>query len=124
MGRSEGALARWWSRADPTRPAVRADHRDGSFPRFLYRFGVLPVGLPVAVLLDLTLFAWAGDSALFFSAEHAIRLQVVILGVGVPAGLLAGRILWRLGERRAADEQLTRAFDFDATPASDAPGVE
>jgi hypothetical protein len=107
-----GSMARWWLRADATRPGDWAARRAGGYAPFLFRYGVLPLGFPAAILLDLALLARRHDLPLFLSAEHALQLELVVLIVGIPAGLLAGRVLWRVGERRAAEEQLTRAFDI------------
>ena len=55
-----------------------------------------------------------GDAALFFSAHHAIQLLLITMTIGVVAGLLLGRMLWRIGERRYGDELLTREFYGDS----------
>jgi hypothetical protein len=106
------SIERWWSRVDPTRPAVWAAHRTSGHAAFLFRYGVLPIGLPLAILMDAVLLVERHDVPIFLSAEHAIQLELLVLIVGIPAGLLAGRVMWRVGERRSAQEQLTRAFDI------------
>ena len=91
---------------DPERwPAQQARGRES----FQLRYGI-PVGALVAVLYDLVLLVARHDVALFFSPRHAMQLLVIMIGVAPVAGLIAGRMLWRVGERRYGDMVLTREF--------------
>jgi hypothetical protein len=108
-----GSIERWWTRIDPTRPSVWMAQRARGHAAFVFRHGALPIGLPLALLLDFALLVRRHDLPLLFSAEHAIQLEMLELIVGIPAGLIVGRLLWRVGERRSAQEQLTRAFDIN-----------
>jgi hypothetical protein len=105
-------MERWWSRVDPTRPDAWTIRRTNGHAAFLLRYGVLPIGFPLAILLDFVLLVERHDLPIFLSAEHAIQLELLVWTVGIPAGLLVGRVMWRVGERRSAQEQLTRAFDI------------
>ena len=99
---------------DPTHPLRWPAQRERGRVAFQIQYGVLGLGLPLAVLFDVVLLLWRGDRAVFFSAHHAIQLLVIVMTVGVVAGLLLGRMLWRLGERRYGDAVLTREFYGEA----------
>lgn len=67
----------------------------------------------------------AGGRGLSATVPRARGAQDV-LAVGILSGLLAGRVLWRVGERRAATERLAQAFrvepeDALASESSPAP---
>ena len=103
---------------DPERwPAQQARGRES----FQLRYGI-PVGVLVAVLYDLALLVARHDAALFLSSHHAMQLSVIMIGVTPVAGLIAGRMLWRIGERRYGDAVLTREFlraSSDPAPAQE-----
>ncbi len=111
------ALSRW-ARIDPTRPDRFAAWTARGRAEFLVRCGVVAIGLPIAIVVDLVLLVRRRELPLFFSAEHAIQLELLIAILGVPAGLLVGRVLWRVGERRAGEAALTREFAIGAVDES------
>ncbi|HEY2855821.1 MAG TPA: hypothetical protein VGJ18_23490 [Gemmatimonadaceae bacterium] len=91
---------------DPDRwPVQQARGRES----FQLRYGI-PVGVLAAVLYDLALLVARQDVPLFFSAHHAMQLFVIMISIGPVAGLIVGRMLWRVGERRYGDAVLTREF--------------
>ena len=98
---------------DPTHPLRWPEQQVRGRVAFQIQYGVLCLGLPLAVLFDVVLLLARGDAALFFSAHHAIQLLAITMTVGVIAGLVLGRILWRVGERRYGDALLTREFYGD-----------
>lgn len=95
---------------DPTHPRRWPAQQARGRVAFQVQYGVLGLGLPIAIVFDVILLFARGDAALFFSAHHAIQLLLITMTVGVVAGLLLGRVLWRIGERRYGDELLTREF--------------
>jgi len=99
---------------DPTDPKRWPAQRERGRIAFQLQYGVLGLGLPIAIIFDVILLLARGDAALFFSAHHAIQLLLITMTIGVVAGLLLGRMLWRIGERRYGDELLTREFYGDS----------
>ena len=95
---------------DPTEPSGWPKQQERGRAAFQIQYGVLGVGLPIAVVFDIALLLIRHDAALFFSPYHVIQLLLITLTVGLTAGLLIGRMLWRVGERRYGDEILTREF--------------
>jgi hypothetical protein len=110
--RAMGAAARRRS-LDPTRPERWPEQQERGRTAFLLQYGVLALGLPIAVVFDLLLLIQAGDLAIFFSAHHAFQLALMTSTIGPVVGLILGRMLWRIGERRYGDALLTRAFMGD-----------
>ncbi len=77
---------------------------------FLLHYGLVLIGTPAAVLLDLALLVRRGDLPILLSAEHAVQLSLLLFTVAPTVGPLVGRLLWRVGERRLATERLKHAF--------------
>ena len=94
---------------DPTDPERWPAQQVRGRESFQLLYG-LPVGVLVAVLYDLALLIARHDLPLFFSAHHAMQLCIIMISVGPVAGLIVGRMLWRIGERRYGDAVLTREF--------------
>ena len=99
-----------WRRLDPTRPERWPEQQEQGRAAFQLRYGILALGLPLAVVYDLGVLVARGDLALFFSTHHAVQLALVLMTVAPMVGLIIGRMLWRVGERRYGDQLLTRAF--------------
>ena len=102
-------IDRLWKH-DPTRPEQWPQQVARGRIAFQLRWGVIAIGTPIAILFDLSLLAMHQDGALFLSAHHAIQLLLISTTIGPLTGLIAGRILWRVGERRFGDALLTREF--------------
>lgn len=94
---------------DPTAPDRWPTQQAAGREAFQLRHGIV-IGTLIAVLYDVALLLVRHDLALFFSIHHASQLLLICLSVGPIAGLIAGRMLWRLGEHRYGDALLTREF--------------
>lgn len=105
---------------DPTDPECWPAQQARGRESFQLLYG-LPVGVLAAVLYDLTLLVARHDVPLFFSAQHAMQLFIIMISVGPVAGLIVGRMLWRIGERRYGDAVLTREFLGDSGNATRVP---
>jgi hypothetical protein len=104
---------------DPTHPTRWPAQQVRGREVFALQYGVLALGLPLSVVLDVIVLVVRRDAALFFSAHHAIQLLLMTTTVGLVAGLLLGRTLWRIGERRYGDVLLTREFGGADSSGSD-----
>lgn len=111
--RSESLLVR----LDPTHPRRWDRVRQGGKPVFLLAYGVLGLGVPLALLAHLALLATRGDWDLVVSTRSAIELTFTLLVVAPAAGVVLGQVLWTRGERRS--ERATPAA-LDAYPAATA----
>ena len=98
---------------DPTHPDRWPAQQERGRAAFQLQYGVLMLGLPLAVVFDLVMLVVRGDLALFFSVHHAVQLGLFTMAIAPVAGLTLGRLLWRIGERRYGDHVLTRAFMGD-----------
>ena len=94
---------------DPTDPERWPAQQARGRPAFQLRYGMV-IGMLIALLYDIVLLVARHDLPLFLSVRHAVQLLVVIMCVAPAIGLMAGRVLWRLGERRYGDALLTREF--------------
>lgn len=102
---------------DPTVPDRWPAHQANGRESFQLRYGT-PIGVVAAVLYDVALLVARHDVALFFSARHALQLFVIMISVAPVAALIAGRMLWRIGERRYGDAVLTREFLRDSNDSA------
>ena len=94
---------------DPTHPDNWPAQQERGRAAFELKYGLFPLGLPLAVLFDLVVVVLRGDLPIYFSAHHAVQLALFTLSIAPVAGLTLGRMLWRIGERRYGDQILTRA---------------
>ena len=94
---------------DPTDPERWPAQQARGRPAFQLRYGMV-IGMLLAMLYDVVLLVIRNDLPLLLSVRHAVQLLLVIVCVAPAAGLIAGRVLWRLGERRFGDALLTREF--------------
>jgi len=95
---------------DFTHPSRWPEQRSRGRIAFQVRYGLLAVGVPLAVLVDLALILSRRDTVIFFTAHHVLQLALVTAIVAPVVGLFVGRMLWQVGERRLGDRQLTREF--------------
>lgn len=98
---------------DPTHPNNWPAQQERGRAVFELKYGLLALGLPLALLFDLVVVVLRGDLPIYFSAHHAVQLGLFTLAIAPVAGLTLGRMLWRIGERRHGDQILTRAFMGD-----------
>ncbi len=98
---------------DPTDPARWPTQRERGRIAFQLLYGVLALGLPIAIVFDVALLLVRHDGALFFSPHHVLRLLLITFTIAPTTGLLLGRMLWRLGEQRYGDTLLTAEFYGD-----------
>lgn len=108
---------------DPTEPSRWPEQQARGRAAFLLRYGALALGLPITVLYDLLLLASRHDWALLVSTHHVVQLLLISVSVGPIAGLIVGRMLWRVGERRHGDAILAREFltEHSTRSSNDAP---
>ena len=95
---------------DPTHPDNWPAQQERGRAAFELKYGLLALGLPLAVLFDLVVVVVRGDLPIYFSARHAVQLGLFTLSIAPVVGLTLGRMVWRIGERRYGDQILTRAF--------------
>jgi hypothetical protein len=95
---------------DPTHPSRWPEQQTRGRVAFQIRYGLLALGIPVAVLVDLLLIVVRHDFPIFFSAHHVLQLAYLMAVIAPLGGLLLGRLLWQIGERRLGDRLLTEEF--------------
>ena len=95
---------------DPMHPSRWPEQQARGRVAFQLQYGVLGLGIPIAVVFDIVLLLIRHDAALFFSAHHVVQLLLITVTIGLVAGLTLGRVMWRIGERRYGDRLLTKQF--------------
>lgn len=101
-------------RLDPTHPSRWREQQARGRVSFQIRYGVLGVGLPLAILFDVTLLVFRRDLSLLLTTHHVLQLGFLCIAVAPLIGAAAGRVLWQVGERRFGDHLLTREFLGDS----------
>ncbi|HWL38834.1 MAG TPA: M48 family metallopeptidase [Gemmatimonadaceae bacterium] len=94
---------------------------DGRLP-FVLRFGVIGIGVPIAIALNVAIIAVRGDALPFVSPLNAIELTITLLLVAPLVGGISGRWLWQRAERRLG--YLDLEFQIDAGSGSMAVMLE
>jgi hypothetical protein len=95
---------------DPTDPERWERERATGRGRWVLRYGVVALGVPAAVLLDLLDVVRRGELETYVTLDHAVRLELMLLALAPTLGALGGRLLWALAERRHRGLELKRAF--------------
>ena len=78
--------------------------------RFVCRYGIAAIGIPLAVTADLIFLTLGDNWPLFLSWRHLEQLITVLISIPPTIGAGVGYLLLRLAERRAREAELERAF--------------